>query len=118
MSGKNLSGQQFEQLPMFMQAKELHSEAIEKGDQGYGESHGGLMRTKLNESHESGLLHDIKQRGVQEPVDMIIGEGRKILVEGHHRVAAAHRVNPEAWIPVQHHTTADWVKHMDARGWE
>lgn len=115
MSGQNLSGKQFEQLPMFMQAKELHSEKIEKGDQFDGESHGQLMRTKLNETYESGLLHDVKQHGVQEPVDLVVGEGRKVLMEGHHRVAAANRVNPESWVPVTHYTTPEWMEHLNKK---
>ena len=101
MSGKNLSGEQFEQLPMFMQAKELHSENMRKGDldpEGQ-ETHADLMGLKSKMAEKTGLTESVRKHGVQTPV--WVDWGKKTLVEGHHRVAAAHDINPEMWIPVR-----------------
>ena len=96
----SLSGQQFHQLPLYVQAKELHSEKMTKGDlDPEYESHGSLMRNKLQSAYEEGLVHSVAQRGVQNPVR--VDWDKNTLLEGHHRVAAANRVNPESWVPVR-----------------
>ena len=90
----------YQQLPLYMKASELHSPAITKGDHfPEDETHDHLMRTKLNNAYAEGLVHDIKEKGVLEPVK--VDWDTNTLVEGHHRVAAANRVNPDMMVPIR-----------------
>lgn len=99
----SLSRQQFHQLPLFVQAKELHSRKTQKGDlDPESETHGELMDTKRHEAETTGLTDDIRERGLKTPVWVDWSDGpHGTLVEGHHRVAAAHSIDPEMWVPVR-----------------
>jgi hypothetical protein len=51
---------------------------------------------------------DIKERGVQEPVDLWVRSGRTRrgrpqLIDGHHRVFASNHIDPQREIPVRWH---------------
>ena len=83
-----------------MQAKELHSEKMNKGDLDPElDTHKSLMEEKLHVADTTGLTEDIAERGVKKPV--WVDWDNRTLVEGHHRVAAANKVDPEMWIPVR-----------------
>lgn len=95
-----VSKQQFEQLPLFMQAKELHSRKMNKGDLDPElETHADLMREKAWNAESTGLTDDIREHGVKNPV--WVDWSNRTLIEGHHRVAAAHQINPNMWLPVR-----------------
>lgn len=49
------------------------------------------------------LIRDIKENGVQQPLLVRVGtKGKNMtLVQGHHRLAAAHKLNPQGEVPVQ-----------------
>lgn len=47
------------------------------------------------------LYENIKNNGVRDPVRVRRGQnGQMMLMDGHHRVASAHHINPEMNIPV------------------
>jgi len=51
---------------------------------------------------ESNLYDDVKKRGVVKPVHVTIrtSDDSMELVDGHHRVAIAHDINPNSEVPV------------------
>ena len=71
----------------------------------------GLHDIKLKESQESGLLESIRDRGVEEPVQVIVhkhhetSEDLHELLNGHHRVASANHINPNMEVPVKHYSS-------------
>lgn len=109
---------QFAQLPMFMTARELRHETT-PGDFvarkfGVPQSVEDMWDRKTresesprndywNDSNES-LAALIRREGVKEPVWLTHERGmpRPTLSDGHHRVAAAHRINPNSLLPVEH----------------
>jgi hypothetical protein len=92
-------GRRYQQLPLYMTAGDLHSPAINKGDQNFGESHDDLMKMKLDNARTSTLHHDIKNHGIQEPVT--VDWETNTLINGHHRVAAANDINPNTIVPIR-----------------
>ena len=56
-----------------------------------------------DEDHDVTLPEDIKRHGVQQPVDVLHGHARSELWNGNHRVQAVYDVDPERYIPVEHH---------------
>lgn len=95
----NLSHQQ---LAMYHTAKDLYH--MPMGDEHVFETKRDLVDQKLGESVKSGLLNSIKKQGVQKPVEIYHEDGtnEKWLEDGHHRVIAAHEVNPNMLVPVEH----------------
>lgn len=115
------------QMRMFMQAKELmgvyagHTE-LGKG-QGYhllSESP-NLYSQKLSESKtgsasstffekkrgQESLYESIKKEGVTSPISLKVNEQDNgphwvQINDGHHRVATAHDINPDMWLPVRY----------------
>jgi ParB-like chromosome segregation protein Spo0J len=62
-----------------------------------------VMDQKLSESRSSGLYDSIKANGVSKPV--YVSNNKKFgqtVGDGHHRIAAAHNINPNMLIPVEH----------------
>ena len=128
MSAKNLSSQQWEQLPMFMKAGEIKSKITSSADPGGGnmeylwgyklhEAKTGAIRNARylpTRARKGASLYDsIKAKGVQKPVELERRTSKSktkpieySLGEGHHRVAAAADINPNMLIPVIHD---DWV---------
>jgi hypothetical protein len=113
----NLSHGQFEQLDMFKTARELrgmkladaHVWLLNRGLSSADESNvkrsrKNVMQRKRREAKKSGLLDSIREKGVQEPVEVgrRLYTGAQELVNGHHRVAAAMAVDPNMIIPVRH----------------
>jgi ParB-like nuclease domain len=97
-----ISQGQFEQLPMFMTAKELGKTHM--GDLIFHE--GGsrsLLNKKYKQSEASGLASDIQKNGIQQPVSIFHDDnGNKTLIDGHHRLSVAKKMGPNTLIPVQH----------------
>ena len=50
----------------------------------------------------SGLREDIKKNGVQEPIRLDDRNGEPTIMDGHHRTAIAHDLNPDSYIPVKY----------------
>jgi hypothetical protein len=94
---------QFEQLPMFMSAREIHRN-FAPGDRG-GEigphADARIWNKKLQEAKDEGLESSVRQQGVQKPVDLELA-GQSVL-NGHHRIAAAVHTGADQLVPVLHH---------------
>lgn len=109
------------QLSLFVQAKDLmDTKAGDFGGTPMSQRRDAYER-KLRESserkatptHDSRnemeptLLESIKEHGVQKPVELDVFRGvsnpnewQEWLFNGHHRVASAHSINPDMWLPV------------------
>jgi hypothetical protein len=110
-------GQQFEQLPMFVSARDIHDNYIPMDR---GGSINGMYGRKLDEAANANymtrhggtgsLVDSIKAGGVKTPVHVYHSEGDstaygvhgKALFDGHHRVAVAYDQNPDQLVPVVH----------------
>ena len=68
------------------------------------EAHFGLRSRPVQPGEES-LYKSIQREGVKEPVEMVrpgvVDRERPGLMDGHHRVIAAHDINPNSEIPVR-----------------
>ena len=59
-----------------------------------------IMRTDLIPTHSQtksrgqllALIKDIQQNGIQEPVKYVVFDGKKYVVDGHHRILAAKKL--------------------------
>lgn len=104
-------GRQFEQLPMFMTARELRhgvesSDFLGKGsDEQWNDKASRATRTSSGADDNSTLAEHIAKHGVMQPVAVYHSStvaGSKWLQNGHHRVATAYSQNPDSLIPVRH----------------
>lgn len=114
-----------EQLRMFIPAKELRALPANPHDrydsEGVQQSDDYTYTAKFRQSRERGLYESIKSEGVKMPVGVYHSEegeptvphypamsealpGGPVLAQGHHRVAVAGKVSPEALIPVKHYS--------------
>ncbi len=91
----------------YEKAEQLIKDNIEESrDQGYYKQYDDPIYARIGASHipleEQNLYDDIKKRGVVKPVHVTIrtSDDSMELVDGHHRVAVAHDVNPNSEIPV------------------
>jgi len=114
----NLSSQQWEQLPMFMSASEIMGKVNSSADapgakmedvwhQKLYEAKTGAIRNALyvptRKRRGNSLYESIQNNGVREPVQLNRnGAEGYSLAEGHHRVAAAHDIDPNMMLPVVH----------------
>ena len=57
-----------------------------------------LWARKADEADKSGLTGDIKEKGVGLPISLDMHTNT--VNDGHHRVAAAHRLNPDQFMPI------------------
>ena len=62
-----------------------------------------MWERKAKEAKSSRLTSSIKKKGVQKPVKMMEFMSGHILADGHHRVAAAHSLDPNTLVPVEHY---------------
>ena len=92
---------------MFMTAEEI-TKHFKLGDAG-DSSTKDLMEYKLQDSKHSqshdgktSLYESIKSEGVKKPVEIETSPyvDRPILVNGHHRLASAHNLNPKQFLPL------------------
>ena len=105
-------GRQWQQLDMYKTAKELRGstlldvEAAKVWDAGRtpaAQVEKEVMDQKLGESRITGLYDSIKAQGVSTPV-YVSHNARfgQTVGDGHHRIAAAHDIDPNMLIPVEH----------------
>lgn len=116
------------QLPMFMTPREIHTHfQPTDGDRitvmrqtthdnvwPSKETHGEMMNRKLDEARQGGLVASIKKHGVVDPIQVQASEdhwpvgtqGKYQIMDGNHRLAAAHALNPDGLVPVEHHNTS------------
>ena len=105
-------GRQWKQLDMYKTAKELRGSTLldVKGAQVWDAGRTPLheldkqvMGQKLGESRMTGLYDSIKAEGVKKPVYVTNNKQfGQTVGDGHHRIAAAHDINPNMLIPVEH----------------
>jgi hypothetical protein len=110
---------QYQQLSMFMPAKDLiDPEKTRHMDANGYDSVTDLFHTKLSEAKSHAysqtipftLHQSIEIHGVREPVILSAApstshllpkpEDKELLINGHHRVAAADDINPDMFVPV------------------
>ena len=113
----SMLGRQWKQLDMYKTAKELrHGKLLDvEANKVFDKMHSThltpehvieqqVMDQKLNEAKSTGLYDSIKNSGVLKPVyvsrNKHFGDG--VLGDGHHRIAAAHDIDPNMLIPVEH----------------
>ena len=101
------------QLKLFMTPKEIMSEYKpneadaerrwdykDAGEDGRLETDEELWSRKADEASWSGLMDDIRERGVHIPVSLDFANKR--VRGGHHRIAAMNHINPHQFIPVNY----------------
>lgn len=112
---------QGEQLRMFIPAKELINTAARDVYGGEDPPYEGQPMTlwedddvrylKLEEAEHEGLMNEIRDSGVLAPVELAYQHAYPddtttdkipFIVNGHHRIAVAHDIDPEMLIPVQY----------------
>jgi hypothetical protein len=102
---------QWQQLDMWKTAKELRDstlldvESMKVGREGisHEDMDKEVMGRKLKDARSSGLYDSIKASGVSRPV--YVTNNKKFgqtVGDGHHRIAAAHDIDPNMLIPVEH----------------
>lgn len=112
-------GPQFQQLDMFKTAHELKHGNIQHIDRRHGDTADEMWNDKLRRVDMGGLSNgwgrvENAHEGIHEPVEVSHWErGVQQLTDGHHRVAAAYRHNPQSLIPVEH-VDEDQIGHMYA----
>jgi hypothetical protein len=114
-------GQNPKQLRMLMTAPEIKAYLNESGDLKTNETMEDLWKRKLEESKVkkgrdpitappgSGIYRSLKRNGYDGP-PIYIGHfnspsglnDKRLLADGHHRVASMAEIDPNAWIPVTH----------------
>ena len=104
-----LQPQQFEQLSMFVSGRELRDDfQAGEGDKNYeGEQSSSVWRRKARDAGSSGLRDQIDRDGVTQPIEIsheVGDEGKKQVLNGHHRAAISH-AQPDRLVPVLHHET-------------
>lgn len=102
------------QLKLFMTPREImetHSPLL--GDYLAGESTDELWERKADEAENNGLLDSIREKGVQVPVSLT--PGMNMIVGGHHRIAAQHRLNPDQFIPVNYEEGPGGANYYDTQ---
>lgn len=122
MSARNVSHQQ---LAMWYTPGEVKKMVGDESiDRRKDETIHEMWERKADEAHVGGenysrtpatrsrtLTQSVASQGVKSPIRLMhdTGAGRTILLDGHHRVAAAHAVNEHMLIPAIHHE--DNIKH-------
>ena len=108
-----------QQLQMFMPAGELrqddrvHFSEIERVNPSQtceydarDETEGELWERKEEEADERGLTGIIRAKGLMRPVTLWAGSvpvgSPGQIMDGYHRVAAAHDIDPDMEVPVEH----------------
>lgn len=89
------------QPKLFMTAQEIvENYSPIPGDFIGNETPSELWERKANEAEDNGLLDSIKEQGVQVPVSLSFRN--KVVVGGHHRIAAQHILNPNQFIAINY----------------
>jgi hypothetical protein len=97
--------------PQFMTARQLRE--LSPGDRA-GRTAAKVWASKSRENRRSGLNADVSRRGVQVPVVLAHFDAEEasavtgrtitspVIREGHHRIAAAYKFDPDSLVPVEH----------------
>ena len=146
-TARNLSTEQFHQLPMFAPAHTLKDGGI--GRHNPGDLHestfdeGGLYverlehphemwDRKLEDSHGSGVHELVGREGVRRPVRLNAGLPadptkppsarhlsqpieRGTIMDGHHRIASAHDIDPHTEVPITWSEERRWGSSPGSR---
>ena len=109
-----LNPRQFQQLPMFMTAREIQEQTTPL-DKSPGQPRARFWATRArsathrhvvrNDPDSGNLADSIRTEGVHRPVEISWGETAKKkpeLANGHHRVAVSFEHDPDRLIPVVH----------------
>ena len=94
---------------MFMPAHEVMAKTGEQSPDrllkynGQRETPDEMWDRKTKEAKSRRLTSSIKKQGIKKPVQMANFMGGKVLFDGHHRVAAAHSLDPNHLVPVSHY---------------
>jgi len=106
---------QGEQLAMFMPARTLINYVSQESDENLPYSKDTELHDhKMRESKGSGLLEEIRERGVEKPIEVFVDNPNKAfqtnhqITDGHHRIASANNINPNMEIPVKHYSAEHW----------
>ena len=103
-----MASPQFQQLPMFMSAREIKSRYspwpgdFEEHEDGSAESPREVWDRKYNESLDFGLHRSVLKDGVKHPVALQAGGADPLIMGGHHRIEVMSRNRPDALMPVEH----------------
>lgn len=115
-----LQPKQFQQLPMFMSAREIQADwAPGETSPITGQVDDTLWTAKADEARQSGLTESIRREGVRDPVTLDFndphpsgrGSSGPAVYGGHHRIAASAEIDPDRLMPVLHHSNTeaqDW----------
>ena len=58
----------------------------------------------FDRSQGPSMDESVRREGVKSPVGIFHGVSYGAMIgEGHHRIAAAFKANPDMWVPVEHH---------------
>lgn len=93
---------------MFMPAHEIMAKTGAKSNDrktkynGERETSDEMWARKTKEAKSSRLTSNVKKRGIKKPIQMANFMSGKVLFDGHHRVAAAHSIDPNYLVPVEH----------------
>jgi hypothetical protein len=105
------------QLKLFMTARELME--MPAGDDTEQWSpmaqNEDLYHEKLGESMDAHLHESIKYKGVQEPVNIEFFSRQHddtVISDGHHRIAAAHSINPDMIIPIEYGDDSKYLYNL------
>lgn len=62
-----------------------------------------LLKLKYKESEKDGLLEDVLENGIKNPIEIKIDkDGNQILIKGHHRLAIALKHFPKRLIEIRY----------------
>ena len=109
---RNISSQQFRQLPMLMTAREVVGNySPNRGEIDFDETEGDVWRRKSQEADESGLTADVAENPIRTPVQLATAPDpydfeatKPEVLEGQHRIMAAWNNSPDQKLfPVMHY---------------
>lgn len=60
---------------------------------------------KGDEAYKAGIYHSIKKEGIVNPIRLSMRGRETTLVNGAHRIAAAHEINPTMFVPITYSET-------------
>ena len=106
----NLSENQFSHLPETMTANQMyggvsledHEDLFGRFDEAGGDDR-KLLNMKYKNAKQSGLLDDVLQNGVKQPLEVHVDkDGWQTLTEGHHRLSIALKHFPDHPLPIKY----------------
>jgi len=72
-----------------------------------------LAWSKTSILNRTSLYESIKNQGVKNPIRVEVNRGRGVLVDGHHRLIAQNKINPNAQVPfIVKPINLDYIKRL------